>query len=158
MIPFEKIETEEKLNHISKNVVCGYMKEYELKILDEKGNLIRKILKDYVPIKVTQEDVDERLEGEELPAQIKERMAVPEYHCPFRGMISDDEGRIFVTTYERVSEGEGYYYDVFDAEGKYIVKVALKTRPFLFKNNKLYTVEEDEEGYQYVKRYNVTWK
>jgi len=139
-------------------VICGYMKEYELKIFDAKGNLIRKILKDYVPIKVTQKDVDERLEGKELPPQLKERMAVPKYHCPFRWMVADDEGRIFILTYERVSEGKGYYYDVFDAEGKYIVKVALKTRPFLFKNNKLYTVEEDEEGYQYVKRYKVTWK
>jgi hypothetical protein len=139
-------------------VVCGYMKEYELKMFDAKGNLVRKILKDYVPIKVTQEDVEESLEGEELPPQLKERMAVPEYHCPFRWLISDEEGRIFVLTYERVSEGEGYYYDVFDAEGKYIAKVALKTRPLLFKNNKLYTVEEDEEGYQYVKRYKVIWK
>jgi len=139
-------------------VVCGYMKEYELRIFDAKGNLIRKILKDYIPVKVTQEDVDKRLEGKELPPQLKERMAIPEYHCPFRWLISDDEGRIFVLTYERVSEKEGYYYDVFDAEGKYIVKVALKTRPFLFKNNKLYTVEEDEEGYQYVKRYKVIWK
>lgn len=139
-------------------VVCGYMKEYELKIFDAKGNLTRKILKDYVPVKITQEDVDERLEGEELPPQIKERMDVPEYHCPFRWLISDDEGRIFVWTYERVSEGEGYYFDVFDPEGKYVVKVPLKTHPFLLKNNKLYTVEEDEEGYPYVKRYRVTWK
>ena len=85
-------------------------------------------------------------------------MTVPEYHCPFRWMVADDEGRIFILTYERVSEGKGYYYDVFDAEGKYIVKVALKTRPYLFKKKKLYTVEENEEGYQFVKRYKVNWK
>lgn len=146
-------------NKINRNqIVCGYMKEYELKIFDAKGNLIRKILKEYTPLKVTQEDVDERLQGEELPPQLKEKMVIPKYHCPFRWMIADDEGRIFVWTYERVDDGEGYYYDVFDAEGKYIVKVPLKSRPFLFKNSKLYTVEEDEDGFQYVKRYKVTWK
>ena len=146
-------------NVINRNqIVCGYMKEYELKVFDAKGNLIRKILKKYTPLEVTQEDVDERLQGEELPPQLKESMVIPKYHCPFRSMIADDEGRIFVRTYERVADGEGYYYDVFDAEGKYIVKVPLKSRPFLFKNSKLYTVEEDEEGYQYVKRYKVTWK
>lgn len=146
-------------NVINRNqIVCGYMKEYELKVFDAKGNLIRKILKEYTPLEVTQEDVDERLEGEELPPQFKESMVIPKYHCPFRWMIADVEGRIFVWTYERVADGEGYYYDVFDAEGKYIVKVPLKTRPLLFKNNKLFTLEEDEEGYQFVKRYKVTWK
>jgi len=32
---------------------------------------------------------------------------------------------------------------------------ALKGNPYIFK---LYTVEEDEDGYQYVKRYKVAWK
>lgn len=139
-------------------IVFGYMKEYELKIFDAQSNLVRKILKDYVPVKVTQEDVDERLEGEELPPSFKERMTVPEYHCPFRWMISDDESRLFVMTYERVADGEGYYYDIFNSEGRHIAKVPLKTRPYLFKKGKLYTVEEDDDGYHMVKRYKITWK
>ncbi|MCJ7582978.1 MAG: 6-bladed beta-propeller, partial [Candidatus Aminicenantes bacterium] len=48
-------------------IVFGYMEDYELKIFDSEGKLIRKILKDYDRIKVTQKDIDERLEGEELP-------------------------------------------------------------------------------------------
>jgi len=72
-------------------------------------------------------------------------------------IVADDEGRIFVMTYERVEDGEGYYYDVFDGEGKFIVKVPLKTRPYLIENRKLYTVEEDEEGYESVMRYKVYW-
>jgi len=69
----------------------------------------------------------------------------------------DDEDRIYVMTWERASEGEGYYYDVFDPEGKYIAKVPLKTRPFVLKNKKFYTVEEDEEGFLFIKRYKTTW-
>ena len=138
-------------------IVFGYMKDYELKIFNADGSLARKILKDYEPVKVTQRDIDERLEGEELPPQLKASMTIPEYHCPFRWIIADDEGRIFVMTFERVEDGEGYYYDVFDDEGKFIVKVPLKTRPLLLKNGKLFTVEEDEEGYQFVKRYKVSW-
>jgi hypothetical protein len=38
------------------------------------------------------------------------------------------------------------------------VKIPLKTRPYVLKKRKLYTIEEDEEGYQIVKRYKVTWK
>lgn len=70
----------------------------------------------------------------------------------------DDEGRIFVRSYEKVKDGEGFYWDVFDSEGKYIAKVPLKMRPRVWKKNKLYTIEEDDEGYLYVKRYSVEWK
>ena len=30
--------------------------------------------------------------------------------------------------------------------------------PKVWKKNKLYTIEEDEKGYQYVVRYNVVWE
>ena len=146
-------------------VVFGLMKEYDLKIFDSRGSLVRRILKEYKRIKVTKEDVEEEIGGEEIPPQmleymkaLLENMKIPEYHLPFQRLIADDEGRIFVLTYERVEDGKGYYCDVFDAEGKYIVKVPLKTRPFKIRNSNLYTVEEDEDGYQYVKRYKVTWK
>ncbi len=139
-------------------VVCGYMKEYEMKIFDSDGHLIKKIMKEYTPVKVTEEDVEERLRGEELPAQLKENMTIPEYHCPFRWIMTDDEGRIFVMTYERIEGGEGCYYDIFDADGRYSVRIPLKTRPLLIRNHKLYAVEEDEEGYQRVKRYGIVWQ
>ena len=61
-------------------------------------------------------------------------------------------------TYEQVEEEEGFYHDVFDSEGKFIAKIPLKVRPFVFKNKKLYTVEEDEEGFLFIKRYKVLWK
>jgi len=39
-----------------------------------------------------------------------------------------------------------------------MVKIPLKIRPLVWKKSKLYSVEEDEEGYQYINRYKVTWK
>jgi len=81
------------------------------------------------------------------------------YHNAFQFLNIDDAGRIFVQTYERATDGSGYYYDVFDSEGKYIAKTSLKTMPrVLKKKNKLYTIKEDEDGYQYIKRCKVTWK
>ena len=138
-------------------VVCGYAKEgYEIKIFDAEGKLIRRILKEYTPLEITQEDIADRTEGD--PEELKTNMSIPKHHYPFRWMITDDEGRIFIWTWERVIDREGYYYDIFDSEGKHIVKTPLKTRPFVIKKKKLYTVEEDEEGYQFVKRYKITWK
>lgn len=139
-------------------IVFGYMGKYELKVFDTEGNLIRKISKEYTPVEVIPKDVEERLEGEDLPPQIKERMTLPEHHCPFWRLNTDDEGRIFVTTYERTPDGAGYYFDVFDAQGRFVVKVPFENRPLLIKKGKLYTIEEDEEGYHVVKRYKVTWK
>jgi len=46
----------------------------------------------------------------------------------------------------------------FASEGKFIVKIPLKIRPYVLKKEKLYTVEEDEEGYLMVKRYKVNWR
>jgi hypothetical protein len=47
---------------------------------------------------------------------------------------------------------------VFDPEGKYIARFTLKYWAIVWKKQKLYTIEEDEEGYQIVKRYSVGWK
>lgn len=94
--------------------------------------------------------------GVRTPSDIK--IEFPKHHPAFVHLSLDEDGRIFVKTYEKVKDGEGYYYDVFDSEGRYIAKVPLKTRPGVWKTDKLYTIEEDEEGYLYIKRYSVEWK
>ena len=85
------------------------------------------------------------------------KVEFPEYYPAFRSLSIDDEGRIFVRTFER-DEENSLYYDVFDSEGKYIAKIALKYPPTFWKKNMLYCVQEDEEGLHVVKRYKVTWK
>jgi hypothetical protein len=135
-------------------VVCGYPENYEIKIFDKKGNLKRKIKKDYDPVEITKEEIKEVTEG--IPSGLK--LSIPKYHSAYRWFATDNEGRIFVTTQERVNDGEGYYCDVFDSEGKFIVKIPLILRPQIWKKNKLYTIEADEDGYHVVKRYKVTWK
>jgi len=138
----------------SDQVICGYPENYEIKIFDKEGNLKRKIIKDYDPVEITDEEIKEATKN--IPPELK--VSIPKYHTAYDRFIADDEGRIFVMTHEKVEQGEGFYYDVFDPEGKFIAKIPLKTRPRLFKNKKLYTVEQDEEGYLFVKRYKVTWK
>jgi hypothetical protein len=133
-------------------VVCGYPKTYEIKIFDKEGNPIRKIIKEYDPVEITKEDIEQ---VEKLPPTIK--LSIPKYHSAYQWLIADDENRIFVLTRERIADGEGYYYDIFDSNGRYIAKIPLKFRPQVWKKNKLYTIEEDTEGYQLVKRYKVKW-
>ncbi len=134
-------------------IVCGYPKKYEIEIFDSKGKVIRKIKKDYDPVEITKEEIEH---FEELPPTIK--ISARKYKSAYQRLIVGNEGKIIVLTWERVADGDGYYYDIFDSEGKYIAKIPLKFKPRVLKKNKLYTIEEDEEGYQIVKPYKVTWK
>ncbi len=144
---------------ITKNnqVICGYPKNYELKIFDSEGRLTKKIIKEYDAVEITEEEIEEAKKREpQLPPSWK--LIIPKHHNAYRWFIVDDENRIYVMTWEKAAEEKGYYYDIFDPEGRYIAKIPLKYRPTVFKKNKLYTIEEDEEGYQVVKRYRVIWR
>ena len=139
-----------------KYVVCGYPEqEYKLKVFDLDGNHIKKIERAFIPIKVTDKDIE--YEMERLGIKSKEEVVAPDYYPPYSWIYSDDEGRLFISTWERLSESESYYYDVFDAEGRYLLRKAIEYAPQFFKDGKMYVISTDEDGYQYIKRYNVTW-
>ena len=135
-------------------VVWATPDQYEIRICDTTGTLIKKITKQYDPVEITAEEKKEA--AEEMPPEIK--LAIPKYHNPLRWISTDDEGRIFVMTWERIPRSEGYYYDVFDPEGRYLAKIPFEFRPHLIKKNKLYTVTEDEDGFHVVKRFKVSWR
>ncbi len=136
------------------NIVYSYNETYELQVLDSEGEIIKKILKDYDPIKITKEEKQEAEKKYSPPNKIE----YPQFRPAYRYFTLDDEGRIFVETYEGLIGEKGFYYNVFDKEGRYIAKLPLMVKPQIWKKKKLYTIEEDEEGYQFVKRYKVTWK
>ena len=138
------------------NIVYGYPKNYELQIFNHDGKLIKKITKEYDPVKVTEKEKKEFIE--DIPPQMRTRYDFSKYHSAFRRLFLDDEGRIFVRTWEKIVDEDIYYYDVFDREGRYIVKIPIKTRPDICKKGRLYSIEEDEDGLQMVKKYKVTWK
>ena len=141
------------------NVIWGNSRSYELEVLNLEGKLIKKIMKDYKPIKITEKDKEIfKLRARRIINRGYE-LLFPKYFPAFQNISIDCEGRIFVGPYERIESGEDdfYYYDVFDSEGKYIAKIPIKSSPRLWKKGKLYSIEEDEEGYQIVKRYKVNW-
>jgi len=143
------------------HIIWGFPDKYELNVLNPEGKLLKKIVKDHTPIKITQEEKDDIINEtfggyDNLSSDAK--LLWDKHHNAFRYLSLDEAGRIFVRTYEKAADGKTYYYDVFDSEGKYIAKIPLKARPIVWKMDKLYTIEEDEEGFQMVKRYQVGWK
>jgi hypothetical protein len=134
-------------------VITGISDRYEIKIYDTTGNLIKKIRREYDPVEITEEEKKEATES--MPPDLK--LVMPKYHSAYQWLMTDDEGRIFVMTQERIPGERGYYHDVFDTEGRYLAKIPFKFRPFLIKNKNYYTVQEDEDGYHVVKRYKAHW-
>jgi len=68
-----------------------------------------------------------------------------------RGLTVDDAGAIYVLDYK------DSHVKVFDAEGRLIGRIPLKRSGGEILKGKYYALEEDDEGYQLVKRYAVTW-
>lgn len=137
-------------------IVYSYPEEYEIQIFNPDGKPIKKITKEYEPVKITEEEKKEFIEG--VPPQARTRYDFSKHHSAFQRFFLDDESRIFVQTWEKIGDKEIYRYDVFDNEGKYVARIALRNTPYVCKGGKLYSIEEDEEGYQIVKRYKVNWK
>ena len=147
------------------NIIWGFNNKYELQIFDSDGKLLRKIIKEYDPIEISEKEKEEYINrttgGRGFPPSIKVKF--PKYHHPFISISIDEEDRIFVGTPEKVKDKESFvYFDVFDSEGKYITKVPIELKdyryPLLWKKKKLYIIDETEEGYKIIKRYEVKWE
>lgn len=141
------------------HIIWGVPVKYELHVVNPDGTLLKTIMKEHNPVPIKKEEKDKWLEdayGEQgAPPDVK--IVWSEHHNAFKHLSIDDQDRLFVQTSEMDDETGRHYYDVFDSEGKCITRLLLNSQPLVWKNDKLYTMEEDEDGYQYVKRYKATW-
>ena len=140
-----------KDNHI----IWLFSNKYELNFVTPAGKLIRKIITDYSPIPLTEEDKKIKISK----ILTNRKIELPKFFQPLEktDLFMDDDGRLFI---KRRQGADSYFFDVYDSEGRYLTNLHLKIvsgTSLIWKENKLYTVEEDEDGYQYVKRYKVTW-
>lgn len=130
-------------------IICGYKDSYEFQIINLEGEIVRKVSREYSPIEISEEEKTKR--------HLPESNELPKYFPAFQDFSVDEEGRIYVQLFERQTDGDKFYYDVFNTEGKYVAKVRLNALPLYWKKSKMYSIEEDEEGLQVVKCYKVTW-
>ena len=144
-------------------IVWGVMTspKYDLYVHDEDGKYIKKITKEFTPTELTKVEYKRLMKKwfGKVPTTKQFDLIIPKNYPPFQGFILDEEGRIFVHRFVEVEKSKKHYFDVFDDEGKYITKITFDEK-FLFgtfKNKKLFAIEEDEDGYKYVRRYKVTW-
>jgi hypothetical protein len=133
---------------------------YAFNVLNRDGKLIRKITKDFSPVKLTAEDKKRMLEEEYSDFPAKNQLFFPEYYPPIRYFAGDAEGGLYAQTYEKDDRGE-LLFDVFDTDGRCITQFSLPKEEMVFavKKGKLYVlIQEDAEGRPLVKRYAMEWK
>lgn len=139
-------------------VLIGSNRKYELKVFNSQARLVKIIQKEYEAARVTKEDIEEREKGMIYKGGSGPSPQYVKFLPPFMSFMTDDKGWIFVRLNERTKERKYSLYDIFDAEGKCLAKQVFRFWPVLWKKGKLYAVEEDEDGNQFLKRYNVIWK
>jgi len=136
------------------NIIYGYPEDYTIQVFNPQGKLIKKITREYTPVEVTEKERKEMVA--DTPPSIK--FDFSRYHSAYRRFVADDEGRIIVQSWEKGEEEDIFLYDIFDAEGRYIVQAPIKGRPFVALKGKIYGSAEDEEGNPLVIRYRLIWK
>lgn len=141
------------------NIIYGTTKEYEIKFIDPEGKHTKSITKKYDPIKITEKDKKEILDRipETGTINLKERIEFPKYYPAFQNFTLDEERRIFVRTFEKGKKEGQYILDIYNPEGHLISQIPLKVNPVLWKDGKLYSTEESDQGYILIKRYDVDW-
>jgi hypothetical protein len=150
------LDTEDRL-------ILGTAVSYELDVFESDGHLSRKIKRDYDPQKVSKADIDEFLKRG-APPGVNPTYDYSTRHACYRSFFVDDQGHLFVQTWERTPGAAQDIHDIFDAQGRYIGRVALPRHEDLInpttrivKKGKLYAIEPDDDGGGVVKRYSLNW-
>ncbi len=147
--------------NVSRNdeIVWGNFNKYEIFVCDPDGKCRRRIVKEYDGITITKEEekklIQEYFGNNRVPPSMT--LKFRDHYPPFIYLTCDEEGRIFALSYATTDEDEKRYLDVFDSEGKYIARTKIKSFPQFWKNGMMYCVDDNEEGFEVIKRYRVKW-
>ena len=135
-------------------------RDYEIRMYDLEGILLKKIKKKYNRVKFPKEIRDEFK---------KYNLVTPEYQPPFQRLFfTDDKGRLFLMTFEKGENPNEYMFDIFNSEGIFIARKSLDiyveryTANFPLyakaKNKRLYCLKEKRTGFKELVVYKMKWE
>ena len=123
-------------------IFLGSSEGYRIRVFDFEGRLLRIVEREYDPVPVAKEDHDRifKILGG-MPAtgglNLKEMITIPEAYPAYLMFIVDPDGRILVRTFEKGKAEKEFFYDLFDARGRYVHRFASRTE-FVLWNGRLY--------------------
>ena len=132
---------------------------YEILVYDLEGTLIRKIRREYDPL-----DYPEDLKKRYLERSgTSRKIDFPEKLSPIQSFFADDEGRIFVMTYEKGENPGEHVFDIYNSDGVFIQRKNLNVlknwdMQARAKKGRLYCVREKESGYKELAVYRMKWE
>jgi hypothetical protein len=151
----------------SGKIFTGFQERgYEISVFDFEGNLLRKIKKEFQPIPIPEEYKTTFMEQFSAPIfdDIRSRIYFPDAMPPFHSFFADDEGRLFVMTYEEGGDPSESVYDVFDPDGVCIGRTFFKTLHdeggvyAKMKSGRLFSLHEKESGYKELVVSKTVWE
>jgi len=139
---------------------------YDIFAYDFDGRPIRKVRKEYKPIPVPEAHKKEFLGQFDSPQMkvIRDKIYFPADMPPFIGFTADETGRLYVMTYETTERPGEFVFDVFDSDGAFLLRKPLRVFQdynggyFKVRNDRLYCVEEGEDGQKIFRVFRMTWK
>ncbi len=142
-------------------------KGYEIGVYSLDGNLLKKIRKEDKPVAVTEDIKKDYFGPWPKDDPLRNNFYFTEHWPAYRGLFGDDEGRLFVLTYEAGGNPGEFMYDIFNPEGAFIGRMSLVNMKKLatprsfavkVKKNRLYGLGEKENGYKELVVYKLSWK
>jgi hypothetical protein len=139
---------------------------YEILVFDLEGRPVRKIRKEFSPVPVTDEYKKKYLKDylEYMPEYAK-KIYFPDNWHPFHALFPDDEGRLFVMTYEPGERPGSFIFDIFSKDGAFVARTSFAAihgeGGFLLacvRGNRLYAVQEKASGFKQLDVYRMIWK
>ncbi len=125
---------------------------YEILMVDLVGRVVRKIRKEFTPVSVADETIADRTKRFE---PMGEKPWFPKHWPPISDFFLDDDGRIYVKTFEQGPSPGEYLYDLFNPEGVFVSRKALNiltqgdTEVFAkARGGRLYCFREKPDGYR----------
>lgn len=134
--------------HNSGCLAVGFNENYELFFYNDRLELVRKFTHDFHPVKIPEDVKKERMKNYQGL-----NVSTPESYPAFHGIFMDDQRRIFVKTWQKGENRDGFIHDVFNWHGEYLGSVPLPGRNHLIRNGKMYCVEADREENIVLARY-----
>jgi hypothetical protein len=136
---------------------------YELLRLTASGDTLRRVTRAFEPVPVTGEDVDSAVAGLEWftsQGGKVDRSRIPGVKPALRDFVMAGDGHVWVAVTTRDRADEGYLFDVFDPEGRYLgllrlpFRLATYPRPVI-RDGIVVGVTEDELEVPFVVRARI---
>jgi outer membrane protein assembly factor BamB len=148
-------------------IYVGHEKRgFEILVYDLDGNLMNKIRKEYRPADVPNGFKENWLGN---IGRYESRLVFPDNMPPFHYFFLDDEGRLYVKTYEEGTNKAEYMHDIFNSDGLFITRKSMvghgnwiypgdSLNRGKARNNHFYCIREKENGFKELVVYRMIWE